>query len=587
MTGNDTIDRVRDYPRLKDGWIRLLALIAAGLFIGHELNIAFFVRLFTFLGIRHETAVNISSFIPFILSVPLLLKRFRKVKPFFVIYFLVVAFFALSILLHPEARDIYFRPKFGVHKVFVPSGGIFALYYILFMYEKDDKSDLINMLFIGASFLFLISILQYGMAQVRGYWLTEGPSGNEIRINYSLVYGFNMSLVTCIFTGLWFYRKKTGYLIVSLFSYYTILTDGNRMSIVLIFSFLILLLIHNIVNKIKYKESFKPLLRNLMGVLAFVLVFAVSIILNKKHIQPAKILASKIDVETRKKFGYDDDFEKKNEKIYEESKLMLGKIDEYLKLHYYDGNPDSKDQANDKREIKEEEGRLFFYENGQKADKGLIVYEGNFIYVKPDGELARDGQFMVEKTNDILFKNTYTFDDEGKIIVDQLKEQLETINNDSLSGIEKESRNLELIKNGGFLFGNSRNKIYSLVIDAIKSSPIIGNGAFGDRVATAHRYIWGHSHNIFLEILVNFGFLFGVPALLYLLNTLVAMINKRRNILTIMYFAYLGAGTSLLTSNSFWLEPFIWAMIGFSMLYMDKEDYWFYRIYRRLKGKKA
>lgn len=587
MTGNDTIDRVRDYPRLKDGWIRLLALIAAGLFIGHELNIAFFVRLFTFLGIRHETAVNISSFIPFILSVPLLLKRFRKVKPFFVIYFLVVAFFAITILLHPEARDIYFRPKFGVHKVFVPSGGIFALYYILLMYEKDDKSDLINMLFIGASFLFLISILQYGMAQVRGYWLTEGPSGNEIRINYSLVYGFNMSLVTCIFTGLWFYRKKTGYLIVSLFSYYTILTDGNRMSIVLIFSFLILLLIHNIVNKIKYKESFKPLLRNLMGVLAFVLVFAVSIILNKKHIQPAKILASKIDVETRKKFGYDDDFEKKNEKIYEESKLMLGKIDEYLKLHYYDGNPDSKDQANDKREIKEEEGRLFFYENGKKANKGLIVYEGNFIYVKPDGELARDGQFMVEKTNDILFKNTYTFDDEGKIIVDQLKEQLETINNDSLSGIEKESRNLELIKNGGFLFGNSRNKIYSLVIDAIKGSPIIGNGAFGDRVATAHRYIWGHSHNIFLEILVNFGFLFGIPALLYLLNTLVAMINKRRNILTIMYFSYLGAGTSLLTSNSFWLEPFIWAMIGFSMLYMDKEDYWFYRIYRRLKGKKA
>ena len=587
MTGNDTIDRVRDYPRLKDGWIRILALIAAGLFIGHELNIAFFVRLFTFLGIRHETAVNISSFIPFILSIPLLLKRFRKVKPFFVIYFLVVAFFALSILLHPEARDIYFRPRFGIHKVFVPSGGIFALYYILLMYDKDDKSDLVNMLFIGASFLFLISILQYGMAQVRGYWLTEGPSGNEIRINYSLVYGFNMSLVTCIFTGLWFYRKKTGYLIVSLFSYYTILTDGNRMSIVLIFSFLILLLIHNIVNKIKYKESFKPLLRNLMGVLAFVLVFAVSIILNKKHIQPAKILASKIDVETRKKFGYDDDFEKKNEKIYEESKSMLGKIDEYLKLHYYDGNPDSKDQANDNREIKEEEGRLFFYENGKKANKGLIVYEGNFIYVKPDGELARDGQFMVEKTNDILFKNTYAFDDEGKIIVDQLKEQLETINNDSLSGIEKESRNLELIKNGGFLFGNSRNKIYSLVIDAIKSSPIIGNGAFGDRVATAHRYIWGHSHNIFLEILVNFGFLFGIPALLYLLNTLVAMINKRRNILTVMYFAYLGAGTSLLTSNSFWLEPFIWAMIGFSMLYMDKEDYWFYRIYRRLKGKKA
>ena len=583
----EKIDRVRDYPKLKDGWIRILALLAAGLFIGHELNIAFFVRLFTFLGVRHELAVTVTSFIPFILSIPLMVKRFRRVRPFIIIYLSVMVFFAITVLLNPEARDIYFRPAYGIHKVFVPSGGIFALYYILLMYDKDDKSDLVNMLFLGASLLFLISIFQYGMAQVRGYWLTEGASGSELRINYSLVYGFNMSLVICIFTGLWFYRKKLGYLIIALFSYYTILTDGNRMSIILIFSFLFLLLIHNIVNKLKYKETFKPLIRNLMGILAFVLVFAMSMVMDKNKIKPAKMLVSMIDVETRKKFGYDEGYEKKNEEIYLRSKEMLGNIDKYSKLSYYEGKPETENDKSVKREIVEKEGKLYFYENGKKADKGLIIFEGNFIYVKPDGELVRNERFKVEKTNGILFKNSYSFDEKGYIIIDLLKEQLESINNDSLSAIEDESRNLELIKSGGFLFGNSRHKIYSLVIDGIKSSPVIGLGAFGDRVVTAHRFIWGHSHNIFLEILVNFGFLFGLPILLYLLNTLIVMIARRRNILTIMYFAFLGAGTSLLTSNSFWLEPFIWAMIGLSMLYMDKEDYWCYRIYRKIKGEKA
>lgn len=593
----EKIDRIRDYPRLRDGWIRLLALLAVGLFIGHELSVAFFVRVFTFLGVRHELAVNITSFVPFILSIPLLVKRFRRVRPFFIIYFSVMAFFAISILMHPEARNIYFRPRFGIHKVFFPSGGIFILYYILLMYDKDDKSDLINMLFIGGSLLFLISFLQYGMAQVRGYWLTEGPSGNEIKINYSLIFGFNMSLIACIFAGLWFYRKKIGYLLVSLISYFTILTDGNRMSLILIFSFLFLLLIHNIVNKIRYKESFKPIIRNLIGIFSFVLVFVIAFTLNKKQINPAKLIVSKIDVETRKKFGYEEEKVKskktsektksKNEKILAETVKMRENIEKYGKLDYYDGSPINKDDGKIDRSIREEDGKLYFYENGERDYKGLIVYEGNFIYVKPDGELAKSGQFDIEKTNNILNKGSYFFDDKGSLRIDLLEKKLEAKNNDSLSAIEGKSRTLELINNGGLLFNNARGNIYSIVIDGIKDSPVIGHGAFADRVLTSQRYIWGHSHNIFLEILVNFGLVFGIPVLLYLLNTLIVMFRKRRNILTIMYFAFLGAGTSLLTSNSFWLEPFIWAMIGFSMLSMDREDYWINGIYNKIKGKKA
>ena len=55
----------------------------------------------------------------------------------------------------------------------------------------------------------------------------------------------------------------------------------------------------------------------------------------------------------------------------------------------------------------------------------------------------------------------------------------------------------------------------------------IRKGPYGDRLMTSSKYIWGHSHNIFLEILVSFGFLLGVPILLLLLNTLFALMSKK------------------------------------------------------------
>ena len=136
-----SLTRIRDYPKLDNGMVRLLALLGASLYLGHELNIAFFVRVFSYFGITNELAVSITSFIPLILSLPLLFRKAYRVKPFIIVYGILAFLFFIGILTHLEYLDIYFRPRFGIHKVFFPSGGIFMTYYLVLFYDEEDSSD--------------------------------------------------------------------------------------------------------------------------------------------------------------------------------------------------------------------------------------------------------------------------------------------------------------------------------------------------------------------------------------------------------------------------------------------------------------
>ncbi len=70
-----------------------------------------------------------------------------------------------------------------------------------------------------------------------------------------------------------------------------------------------------------------------------------------------------------------------------------------------------------KNGIYEENGSLYYYENGKRTYAGIIAIDGYFYYVRTSGELAHDCAYWPTKTNG-YFTTTrrYTFDSQGRMI---------------------------------------------------------------------------------------------------------------------------------------------------------------------------
>lgn len=70
-----------------------------------------------------------------------------------------------------------------------------------------------------------------------------------------------------------------------------------------------------------------------------------------------------------------------------------------------------------KNGIVTENGRLYYYENGVLTYAGLIKIDGCYYYVRGTGEVVNGRSYWITKTNDLLPEGSYTFDDDGKMIL--------------------------------------------------------------------------------------------------------------------------------------------------------------------------
>lgn len=70
-----------------------------------------------------------------------------------------------------------------------------------------------------------------------------------------------------------------------------------------------------------------------------------------------------------------------------------------------------------KNGIIEENGSLYYYENGKLTYAGLIQIDGNYYYVKTNGEVIHGRKYWISKTNDLLPEKSYTFAEDGKLIL--------------------------------------------------------------------------------------------------------------------------------------------------------------------------
>ena len=69
--------------------------------------------------------------------------------------------------------------------------------------------------------------------------------------------------------------------------------------------------------------------------------------------------------------------------------------------------------------IVEEDGSLYYYENGLRTYGGVMLIDGNYYYAATSGEVVHGRKYWISKTNGLLKEKSYTFDDDGVMQVDE------------------------------------------------------------------------------------------------------------------------------------------------------------------------
>ena len=70
-----------------------------------------------------------------------------------------------------------------------------------------------------------------------------------------------------------------------------------------------------------------------------------------------------------------------------------------------------------KNGIVAENGSLYYYENGKLTYAGLIKIDNDYYYVNSSCEVIHGKNYWISKTNGLLPEKSYTFADDGKIIL--------------------------------------------------------------------------------------------------------------------------------------------------------------------------
>ena len=84
------------------------------------------------------------------------------------------------------------------------------------------------------------------------------------------------------------------------------------------------------------------------------------------------------------------------------------------------GEPNDPEKPNvGKDGIVEENGDLYYYENGKLTYAGLIVINNDYYYINSSGKVIHSRNYWITKTNGLLPEKSYKFDETGKIVFNE------------------------------------------------------------------------------------------------------------------------------------------------------------------------
>ncbi|NLY45108.1 MAG: O-antigen ligase family protein [Tissierella sp.] len=179
------------------------------------------------------------------------------------------------------------------------------------------------------------------------------------------------------------------------------------------------------------------------------------------------------------------------------------------------------------------------------GSRGAILCIGIFTILKLVKNISK-----LTYTKILFYLIIFTIVITGLIFLDEILEYIY----DFLLSFGIKSRSIQLfLRDDVHLSG--RDRLYEDVIEEIFNRPFLGIGLAGDRAITG-----GYVHNIFIEILANFGIVLGVLniiALLYIIIKSLFIKNiKKYNMIIIWLsigFVHLFVSTSYLIEFKFWI----------------------------------
>lgn len=129
------------------------------------------------------------------------------------------------------------------------------------------------------------------------------------------------------------------------------------------------------------------------------------------------------------------------------------------------------------------------------------------------------------------------------------------------------SRVVNFIQSSDFAESQGRSRIFENMLNRITESPFYGYGIFGDRVLNrdVFQMSTGYAHNIFLELLIDFGLLFGILfSGIYLFSCFFFLKYSTKNVF--IYCLYLAIFSStfvkLLVTGSYLTDQYFYLLLG-------------------------
>lgn len=139
-----------------------------------------------------------------------------------------------------------------------------------------------------------------------------------------------------------------------------------------------------------------------------------------------------------------------------------------------------------------------------------------------------------------------------------------------LSGLNL--RTVEMLVNGSIAEDNGRDAIYQLAREAIAHVPLLGYGTFGDRQFIAPYYYWGYSHNLFLELIIDFGRILGLAIFVFLIWKCVQALLKAEGDQSSILCILISVNVKLFLSDTFWGYPQFWMLVVYVFFIFPREQ---------------
>ena len=201
----------------------------------------------------------------------IMLQNFKYAYTEFTFVFIFCAFQIMLLAVgaaHPNYLEYFHRPVYGVYEVFfsISRGALWG--WLAFSGIKNGKKVL-NAFHAAAGISFLHGLYQYFEAKSLGYWEVHDATGEMIKVNYSLTFGYQ--LIFCGIVFLYFFLKhKTWYdFFGAALSFFMVLTDGSRGPFLCLLMFLALY----VLAKVRKREQWKKILLAVFSILlCFMLV---------------------------------------------------------------------------------------------------------------------------------------------------------------------------------------------------------------------------------------------------------------------------------------------------------------------------